>query len=48
MNITYALPFSRSTQVTLSALNILDDRHLEMIGAPQLGRLVLLRVRQSF
>ncbi|UCF20946.1 MAG: TonB-dependent receptor, partial [Gemmatimonadota bacterium] len=46
--VTYALPFSRGTEVTLSGLNILDERHQESPGAPSLGRLVTLRVRQTF
>ncbi len=46
-NVTYALPFSRSTQISLAATNLLDDRHREFVGAPELGRLVLLRVRKS-
>jgi len=60
--VSYALPISRSTEITLSALNLLtfaedtegervsifNGRHREMVGAPGLGRLLLLRVRQSF
>ncbi len=46
-NISYTLPFSRSTEVALAGTNILDDRHQEFVGAPELGRLVLVRVRQS-
>lgn len=47
-NLAYALPFSPSTEVSLAASNVFDDRHREFIGAPELGRLVLVRVRQSF
>jgi iron complex outermembrane receptor protein len=47
-NVTYALPFSRATEVTLTGLNLLDDRHQEVPGAPYIGRMVLLRLRQSF
>jgi iron complex outermembrane receptor protein len=46
--VTYALPFSRRTEVTLSGLNLFDDQHQEFPGAPYLGRLVVLRLRQSF
>jgi outer membrane receptor for ferrienterochelin and colicins len=45
---SYTLPFARSTVVSLSATNLLDDRHREFIGAPEIGRLVLFRVRQTF
>lgn len=48
VNATYTLPFSRGTDVTLSAYNVFDKRHQEIIGAPFLGRLVLLRLRQTF
>jgi iron complex outermembrane receptor protein len=60
--LSYALPISRSTELTVSALNLLtfsedadgnrvnvfNGRHREMVGAPALGRLLLVRVRQSF
>ena len=46
--LAYTLPISRSTEVSLSVSNIFDKSHREMVGAPRLGRLVLLRVRQSF
>ncbi len=57
------MPFSRSTEVTLTVPNLLtfykdpttnesvdvfSGRHREMVGAPVIGRLVLLRVKQSF
>lgn len=62
LGISYTLPMSRSTQITLNAINlltfhanqnddrvsVLDGRHREMVGAPALGRLVTLRVRQTF
>ncbi len=60
--ISYALPISRSTEITLSATNLLTfhenldgervnvftGRHQEMVGAPMLGRLLMLRLRHSF
>lgn len=60
--LSYTLPISLQTEITLSALNLLtfcenpdgervsifNGRHQEMVGAPGLGRLLLLRVRQSF
>ena len=45
--ITWALPFSRSTELALAGTNILDDRHQELVGAPELGRLVVVRLRLS-
>jgi len=42
--------FSRSPNLTLtvSALNLLNNRHREFIGVPQIGRLVTGRVRVEF
>lgn len=47
-NVTYTLPFARSTELALTGANILDHRHREMVGAPELGRMLLLRLRQTF
>lgn len=47
-NVAYKLPFSRSTEVSLTGTNLLDERHQEFVGAPELGRLVMVRARQSF
>ena len=60
--LSYTLPISLQTEITLSVLNLLTfcenpdgesvdifkGRHQEMVGAPGLGRLLLVRVRQSF
>ncbi len=42
------LPFQPSTRITLTASNLLDNKHQEFIGAPELGRLLLFRVRYDF
>ncbi|MGH7731524.1 MAG: TonB-dependent receptor [Candidatus Eiseniibacteriota bacterium] len=47
-NVTYSLPFSRGTDVSLAGTNLFDERHQEFVGAPEIGRLVFLRVRQTF
>jgi iron complex outermembrane receptor protein len=47
-NLSYGLPFSPGTDVSLAATNLLDDLHREFVGAPDLGRLLVLRVRQDF
>lgn len=46
--ISYSPFFSRTTELTLSVTNVFDNRHKQMVGAPDLGRLVLLRLRQTF
>jgi iron complex outermembrane receptor protein len=48
LNISYALPMSRSTTISLTGTNILNDKHIQMIGAPELASVWLLRVQQSF
>ncbi|MGE5176895.1 MAG: TonB-dependent receptor plug domain-containing protein [Hyphomicrobiales bacterium] len=34
--------------LTASADNVLDDRHVEFVGAPEIGRLLLARLRVAF
>jgi outer membrane receptor for ferrienterochelin and colicins len=48
VNLVYTLPVFTATELTLTATNIFDKEHQEMTGAPYLGRMILLRVRQSF
>ena len=38
----------RRTRLALSVQNLLDHKHREFIGAPEIGRLLMLRVIQSF
>ncbi len=38
----------QNTQATLSVQNLLNRRHREMIGAPEVGRLAIIRFSQSF
>lgn len=47
-NVSYALPFSRRTEFALSGTNVLDQRHRQMVGAPEIGRMLLFRLRQTF
>lgn len=37
-----------NTRLSLSVQNILDDKHIEFVGAPELGRLAIVRLTQSF
>jgi iron complex outermembrane receptor protein len=43
-NVEYRLPW-QGTAVSLTALNLLDKEHREFVGAPEIGRLLLLRFR---
>jgi iron complex outermembrane receptor protein len=45
---TYRLPFMPMITVTLAALNLMDHRHREFIGAPEIGRLVSFSARAMF
>lgn len=47
-SVGYRLPFQRGTHVSLSANNILNSMHREFVGAPEIGRMLLLRVRYDF
>jgi iron complex outermembrane receptor protein len=48
VNLMYTLPVFTATELTLTGTNIFDKEHQEMTGAPYLGRMIMLRVRQSF
>ncbi|MDE2763826.1 MAG: TonB-dependent receptor [Gemmatimonadota bacterium] len=47
-SIGYRLPFQPGTRVSLTANNIGDNMHREFVGAPEVGRLLLLRVQHDF
>ena len=48
LNLTYQLPSSNHTRLSLTIQNLTNNKHIEMIGAPEIGRLALLRINQSF
>lgn len=47
-SIGYRLPFQPGTHISLTANNILNNMHREFVGAPEIGRLLLARVRYDF
>lgn len=47
-NIGYRLPMAPQATLTLTASNIFDNLHQEFIGAPELGRLLMLRLQYEF
>ncbi|MGH7454052.1 MAG: TonB-dependent receptor domain-containing protein, partial [bacterium] len=47
LNFGYDLPFSKNTRFALNVQNMFDKKHLEFIGAPILGRLIMTRLTQS-
>ncbi len=46
--VSYRLPFQRNATVSLTANNLLNNLHQEFVGAPELGRLLLARVKYDF
>jgi len=47
-NVGYRLPMAPQATVTLTVTNIFDNLHQEFIGAPELGRLLMLRMQYAF
>jgi iron complex outermembrane receptor protein len=47
-NVSYHLPWVPGATATLTVSNILDNMHQEFIGAPELGRLAILRLMYQF
>jgi iron complex outermembrane receptor protein len=48
VNASYALPWVPGTTATLTVNNLLDNEHREFVGAPELGRLAILRLTYRF
>jgi len=48
LNLDYPLPFLQESKFTATALNLLDNRHREIVGAPTIGRMVYFRVTHTF
>lgn len=40
--------FMANTRLTMTIQNLFDNRHIEFVGAPEIGRLAVARVTQSF
>ena len=47
LNTGYSLPFSPNTRVSLAVQNLLNNKHQEFVGVPEIGRLSLFRITQS-
>jgi len=47
-NVSNALPIARSTRVWFTWTNVFNNRHIEMIGAPELASVWVVRVEQHF
>ncbi len=44
----YRLPFQPGAHLSLTANNILNNMHREFVGAPEIGRMLIARVRYDF
>ncbi len=47
-SIGYRLPFQPGTRVSLTVNNLAGNMHREFVGAPEVGRLLLVRVHHEF
>jgi iron complex outermembrane receptor protein len=48
LNASYRLPAVANTVLSIHVLNVLDDQHRELVGAPEIGRVGLLRLTHTF
>jgi iron complex outermembrane receptor protein len=48
VNASYHLPWVPGATATLTVNNVLDNKHQEFVGAPELGRLAILRLMYRF
>ena len=46
--LAYRFPFAKSTILSVDATNVLNDRHRELVGAPEIGRLVVTQLQVTF
>lgn len=47
-NVSFPLPLLRAGEVTVSAINLFDARHREIVGAPEIGRMLFVRLAHTF
>jgi iron complex outermembrane receptor protein len=47
LNANYDLPFLNHTRVTLTVQNLMNNRHREFVGLPEIGRLTWVRLTQT-
>ncbi|MFQ5652306.1 MAG: TonB-dependent receptor domain-containing protein [bacterium] len=46
-NASYRLPFSHNTRITVTVQNLLNKKHKEFAGVPEIGRLAWVRLTQT-
>lgn len=47
-NVSYQLPWAPGATATVTATNLLDNIHREFLGAPEVGRLLMVRLAYAF
>jgi iron complex outermembrane receptor protein len=47
-NLRYRLPWAQDLFLDLAAYNLFDNRHVEFLGAPAIGRMVVTRITARF
>ncbi len=47
LNAQYRLPFMSSTSMTVTVQNLLNNKHREFVGVPEIGRLAWVRLTRS-
>lgn len=47
-NVSYQLPWAPGATVTVTGTNIFDNVHRESVGAPEIGRLLMVRLAYEF
>jgi iron complex outermembrane receptor protein len=47
-NLDFAVPRTRGVQFSITGTNLLDERHREFVGVPEIGRLILTQLRFTF
>ena len=47
-SVAYRFPFAQNTIVALNVQNLLNDKHREFVGAPELGTLAIAQVQVAF
>ena len=48
LNLAYKLPVHRDLSLIVNADNVLNKKHREFVGAPEIGRLVMAQLGVSF
>jgi len=46
--LAYRFPFAQNTLVSVNVQNVFNDRHLEFVGAPELGQFIMTQLQVTF